>query len=74
MQAIPAFGEATIRQHAGEESFSRGEQYFRQGAVSGLILRGALLQAQVEGSGYEPYRVRVTFDAGGITGASCTCP
>ena len=33
-----------------------------------------MLQAEVEGSQYEPYQVRVTFDAGGISDAICTCP
>jgi len=32
------------------------------------------MHAEVEGSQYEPYRVRVTFDEGGITGAVCDCP
>jgi uncharacterized Zn finger protein len=74
MQDIPKFSETTIRQHAAGDSFSRGQQYYRQGAVTGLVLRDNSIQAEVEGSDYEPYKVRVTFDAGGITAASCTCP
>src|ERR671932_2031660 len=69
MQDIPKFSEATIRQYAAGDSYSRGQQYYRQGAVTGLVLRDNSLQAEVEGSDYEPYKVRVSFDAGGITAA-----
>jgi uncharacterized Zn finger protein len=71
---IPALSEATIRAHSAAESYSRGQSYYEHGAVSNLALRGNLLQADVEGSQYTPYRVRVTFDQGGITSATCTCP
>jgi uncharacterized Zn finger protein len=71
---IPHLSEAAIRRQATGESFRRGENYCRQGTVVSLVRRGDLLQAQVEGSQYEPYRVRVTFDAGGITSAACSCP
>jgi uncharacterized Zn finger protein len=66
--------EAAIRQQATDESFRRGEDYYWRGAVISLVQRGDVLQSEVEGSQYEPYRVRVTFDEGGVTGADCTCP
>jgi len=71
---IPALSEAAIRGQATAESFRRGQNYYRQGYVVSLVQRGDALQAEVEGSQYQPYRVRVDFDKGGITGASCTCP
>src|SRR4051812_36916687 len=71
---IPALSEATIRAHSAPESYSRGQSYYEHGAVSNLALRGNLLQGDVEGSQYTPYRVRVTFDQGGVTSATCTCP
>ncbi len=71
---IPALSEATIRAHSAPESYSRGQSYYEHGAVSNLALRGNLLQGDVEGSQYTPYRVRVTFDQGAITAATCTCP
>jgi uncharacterized Zn finger protein len=74
MAAIPALSESTIRTHSSSESFSRGQSYYRKGAVSGLMLRGNELQAEVEGSEYAPYRVRITFDQGGVTAATCSCP
>ena len=36
--------------------------------------RDQQLQAEVEGSQYEPYRVQITYDAGGIAQALCSCP
>lgn len=74
MTAIPGLTESIIRTNAAAESFSRGQGYYRSGAVSELTLRGNLLQALVEGSQFSPYRVRVSFDQGGVTVASCSCP
>lgn len=71
---LPPLSEAQIRQHACAESFARGVDYERRGAVGPLVLRGDLLHAEVEGSEYEPYRVTVSFDAGGVRAASCSCP
>lgn len=71
---LPPLSEAQIRQHASAESFARGVDYERRGAVGPLVLRGNLLQAEVEGSAYEPYRVTVSLDAGGVYAASCSCP
>jgi len=71
---IPSISEAAIRRQATARSFSRGESYYQAGAVVSLVQRGNVLQAEVEGSQYEPYRVQVTFDEGGITGAVCDCP
>jgi uncharacterized Zn finger protein len=72
--SIPKFTEAAIRAKCSSDSFSRGRSYYDRGAVSDLVLRGASLQAEVEGSQYEPYRVSIIFDQGGIASASCTCP
>ncbi|HET7160129.1 MAG TPA: SWIM zinc finger family protein, partial [Burkholderiales bacterium] len=71
---IPSLSEATIRAHASPESYSRGRSYYARGAVANIVLRGNLLAGAVEGSEYTPYRVRVSFDAGGITSATCSCP
>jgi uncharacterized Zn finger protein len=71
---IPSLSEATIRSHSSPDSYNRGRSYYDRGAVTDLILRGNLLEGAVEGSEYTPYRVRVSFDAGGITSATCSCP
>ncbi|MBI3968967.1 MAG: SWIM zinc finger domain-containing protein [Chloroflexi bacterium] len=66
--------EALIRQHSAPESFERGRDYYHRGAVVALARRGEVLQAEVEGSYPEPYRVQVTFDSGGVKAAVCSCP
>jgi uncharacterized Zn finger protein len=71
---IPTLSEATIRAHSSPDSYSRGRGYYDRGAVVDMALRGATLEGAVEGSQYTPYRVRVGFDAGGVTSATCTCP
>jgi uncharacterized Zn finger protein len=71
---IPSLSEAAIRRQATAESPSRGKNYYQRGAVISLVRRGNVLQAQVEGSQYEHYRVQVTFDEGTITRVACDCP
>jgi uncharacterized Zn finger protein len=71
---IPGVSEARIRAGASPDSFGRGRDYYDRGAVVELALRGHTFQGDVEGSQYTPYRVIVSFDVGGITTASCTCP
>jgi len=73
---IPGLSEGSIHQQAAAESFRRGQEYYRGGAVISLVRRGDVLQAEVEGShaSREPYRVRVAFDPGGIAEATCSCP
>ena len=66
--------EPTIRHHATSTSLSRGEDYYRQGAVTDLVQRGNTVYAEVEGSEVTPYRVKLQFDSGGITSTRCTCP
>jgi uncharacterized Zn finger protein len=70
----PEITEKLIRRLASGESFQRGREYFQSGAVTNLTRRGNSLSADVEGSSYEPYRVDITLDAGGIASAECTCP
>ncbi|MBI2940015.1 MAG: SWIM zinc finger domain-containing protein [Chloroflexi bacterium] len=72
--ALPGVTEATIRQHASEESFRRGESYYAEGAVASLGRRGDALSAAVWGSQPEPYRVAIAFDQSGIVSAACDCP
>ena len=66
--------EAFIRQHASANSLSRGKDYYRSGAVLSLHQRGEQLQAEVEGSAYDPYQVRVVFDESDLTSVECDCP
>lgn len=72
--AVPHISESVIRQYSSSESFHRGQEYYHHGAVISPALRGNVLEADVEGSAPVPYHVQVTFDAGGVTAASCSCP
>lgn len=65
---------AIIRAQSTGESFSRGEEYYEDGAVLSLVWRGDALHAEVEGSSYQPYTVTAEFTDAGIAAADCTCP
>ncbi|MGG6270940.1 SWIM zinc finger family protein [Leptolyngbya sp. AN03gr2] len=71
--SIPPIKLAAIRRNASTQSFTRGESYYRDGAVSAPIQRDNLLQAEVEGSQAIPYQVAIQIDKSGITNAHCTC-
>lgn len=71
---IPGLSESFIRQKATAESFRRGQDYHRRQAVISLERDDNTLEAQVQGSGREPYQVLITFDQSGITDAECSCP
>jgi uncharacterized Zn finger protein len=71
---VPELSEALIQRYSSPESFRRGQEYYRQGAVASLILRGRELRAEVAGSQFAPYGVRVDFDEAGIIDAACSCP
>src|SRR5215471_5916892 len=70
--AKPLITEKTIRELANAKSFARGQEYFREGAVSDVIRRGDRVTAEVEGS--ELYEVAVVLDDGEVDEAHCTCP
>lgn len=64
--------EVTIRQNSNSQSYQRGAEYCRRGAVESLTQRGNTLLAVVEGS--ETYRVTATFAPDGFIEADCSCP
>ena len=47
--------ESTIRALASANSIARGKAYYRDGAVSDLVMHGTTLTAEVEGSEVAPY-------------------
>ncbi len=73
-QRLAALSEAAIRQRASDRSWQRGQSYFRNRNVLRIVWRDGVLTAQVGGSHYEPYVVRVFFHGDEITNAYCTCP
>lgn len=71
---LPQLTEAWLRQQTTAETFTRGKEYHARGAVLDVARRGEQVTADVAGSQYEPYRVDLEFDAGGIVSADCACP
>jgi uncharacterized Zn finger protein len=69
-----AYSEVDILRLAGDTIFQRGQSYYRRQAVLGMVQRGSVLQAEVEGSDVEPYAVSITLGAGGIEAVTCSCP
>ncbi|MBU4529379.1 MAG: hypothetical protein KUA37_11595 [Desulfomicrobium sp.] len=69
----PAFGQDVVRALATVESFTRGRDYVRRGAVSGIVRRGDRLTAEVEGSELAPYTITIKLHDGGVAGTRCTC-
>ena len=74
MDPLPRLTDSLIRQYTTPQSYQRGVDYYERGAVLSVVRRGQEILAEVEGSQYTPYRVGVTFDAGGLRQATCTCP
>ena len=66
------FDRAALRQWAGDKSFQRGEEYFREGRVRGLKIEGKIVTARVNGR--RPYKVRLWGQPGGGVEYSCDCP
>lgn len=79
MTATPPFTEASLRRNATDQSWARGQDYYRGGAVTQIVRRpiptgGDRITATVEGSEANDYRVLLTCDRGGLTSATCSCP
>ncbi len=68
------FSETLIQTHSSPESFRRGWEYYLRGSVASLTRRGREIAAEVAGSGFAPYDIRVVFDEAGIVESSCSCP
>jgi uncharacterized Zn finger protein len=71
---IANLSETDLRYHTTDKSFKRGEDYYRSGAVTDICQRGNCLCGEVEGNEAVPYQITIEFEAGGISGAKCTCP
>jgi len=71
--SLPKITESMIRAGANPESFRRGEEYHREGAISNTNIQGTLLSGECAGTYAPYYRVQVELDEAGIADASCTC-
>ncbi|MDQ2100526.1 MAG: SWIM zinc finger domain-containing protein [Tychonema bourrellyi B0820] len=70
---IPKFTENTIRYNTTPKSLERGEACYLNRTIDAITLRGNILQAKVEGSESQPYRVKIGFENQGFTELTCTC-
>lgn len=66
--------EADIRNRVGAQSFSRGEQYFKDGAIVDPREEENTLKAKCWGSAPHPYRLWVQLGPHGIVTGDCSCP
>lgn len=71
--SLPKITESMIRAGASPESFRRGEEYHREGAISNTTIQGTVLSGECAGTYAPYYRVQVELDEAGIADASCTC-
>lgn len=69
-----AIHEDAIQALVSARTFARGREYFQRGAASHLMRRGDELSADVHGSEFAPYDVKIQFHDGGVAHASCSCP
>ncbi len=70
---LPKITESMIRAGAAPESFRRGEEYYRDEAISNAAIQGTLLSGECAGTYAPYYRVQAELDEAGIADASCTC-
>jgi uncharacterized Zn finger protein len=71
--SLPTITESIIRAGTGAQSFERGQEYYRSGAISNTAIQGHTLTGECEGTQEPYYQVRVELDEAGIRSARCTC-
>lgn len=62
-----------IQERSIPQSFSRGEKYYKDGAIRKITQRGETVEAICEGSSRSHYKVTATFRAGKLAKTTCTC-
>ncbi|MYC75348.1 hypothetical protein F4X10_06175 [Candidatus Poribacteria bacterium] len=62
-----------IRQRCTPQSFTRGMEYFHDGAISNPVFHGYALSAACHGTDRDPYRVSVELMPTGIAATECSC-
>ena len=63
-----------IRQRCTPQSFTRGTEYFHDGAIGNPVFHGYTLSAACHGTDIDPYRVCVELMPTGIAATHCSCP
>jgi uncharacterized Zn finger protein len=66
--------ETALKSLSSTESYARGNELYRSGAIYDIFRQENILTGKCEGSSAPFYQLRVTIDEGGIQEASCTCP
>ena len=75
MPDLPRLTDRKIKSLVGERSFTLGQDYLADGALTHLRRAGRLLTACVQGTAAKPYKVSLRFDAhGALAAADCACP
>ena len=73
MEHLRKLSETEIRSLFGNTIFTRGVQYWKEGAVYSLNVRNdRILEAEVQGS--KIYDVNISFRKGKLEGFNCSCP
>lgn len=75
---VPQITESMIRQRASSQSWQRGVRYLKDDSVNNVTWRGTdaegVLAAEVFGSDYDPYEIRISFHENEINHVYCSCP
>jgi uncharacterized Zn finger protein len=72
--SVPQLIPDAIRRSVGDESFRRGDAYFRDGMIFNPRRVDATLKAECRGSRGNIYRVSATIANGAISVSECSCP
>lgn len=72
MAKLAKLSEGQIKARVGAQSFQRGKNYYRNGAIERPQIQGKTLKASCMGTSV--YRLWVTLDGKGVESANCSCP
>ena len=71
---LPLLTQDQVQERCTAQSFKRGLEYYREGAIGNPVLLDYKLSANCQGTEVYPYRVSVEFMPTGIATAYCSCP
>ena len=71
---LPCLTRDQIQQRCTAQSFTRGLEYFHEGAIGTPVLHGYTLSATCQGTEIHPYRISIELMPTTIARAICSCP
>ncbi len=74
MARHPQLTEKAVRDWSGDAEVRKGRPYAESGAVTGGVLQGDTLKANVQGTAYKPYRAWARLAGNKVAAADCSCP